>query len=216
MPSTPNTKRAFRDLGALTVLALLSEQPRHPYEVQRLIRDRRKDFVDGSPRRLYHRVDWLVRRGLIEVADTGREGRRPERTVYRITDPGRDELQTWLTTLLSTPLNEDPLFSAAISFLGYLPVEAAIAALDARMVALEGDLAGADASLRALRTQLRLPRVVLLEHEYGQALRRAELQWVRSLIDDVRAGRLAWAGDADFAAHRQRSTVGSPEPVSAE
>jgi DNA-binding PadR family transcriptional regulator len=181
-----------RDLLALTILALLTEQPRHPYEVQRLIRERHKDFADGKPRALYHAVDQLLQTGAIEPVETSREGRRPERTVYRITDEGREDFLAWLHDLIEHPLSEFPAFTAAVSFLGYFPVETVIDALQGRVVALTSQVAGLDAALRVLREQLHLPRLWVLEHEYTRAIRQAELDWVQALIDDLKTGRLTW------------------------
>lgn len=186
---------ASRDLLALTVLALLSEQPRHPYEIERLIRERRKDFAAGKPRGLYHAVERLVRDGYIEPVETSREGKRPERTVYRITDEGQEELEGRLRELLQNPIAEYPVFTAAVGFLGYLSSETVVQALKARAVALETNIAGTNTALAALQEQLNLPRLVLLEHEYTRALCQAELVWVSSLIADIRSGRLSWDKD---------------------
>ena len=74
---------------ALAILRLLHERPMHPYEMHQLVRDRGTDFVikvrAGS---LYHAVERLAMLGLIAPVETGRDGRRPERTVYAITDAG--------------------------------------------------------------------------------------------------------------------------------
>jgi DNA-binding PadR family transcriptional regulator len=181
-----------RDLLALTVLALLTEQPRHPYEIQRLIAERHKDFAAGKPRALYHAVDLLVRAGAIEPVETSREGRRPERTVYRITDEGREEFCTWLRELIEHPATEFPVFTAAVSFLAYLPVESAIAALQGRIVELTGQIAALDGGLRVLLERWRMPRLWLLEQELTRALRQAELDWVQALLDDLKNGTLTW------------------------
>src|SRR6185312_3509755 len=85
-----NKSRLSRDPLSLTILAMLVEKPRHPYEIQRLIRERRKDFAYSTQRTLYHTIDRLVAVGLILHAEVSREGNRPERTVYQITDNGRD------------------------------------------------------------------------------------------------------------------------------
>ncbi|HVA23329.1 MAG TPA: PadR family transcriptional regulator [Chloroflexota bacterium] len=182
----------YPDLLALTVLGLLSEQPRHPYDLQRLIRSRHKDFAAEKARGLYHAVDRLVRKSLIEPVETNREGRRPERTIYQLTENGRDEFETWLRDLLENPVAEHPVFTAAVSFLCYLPQATACEALQARTVALESEIAGLDAALRVLQENLALPRLFLIEHEFTRALRAAELAWVRGLIDDMTAGRLGW------------------------
>jgi DNA-binding PadR family transcriptional regulator len=197
--------RPSRDLLALPVLAMLSEQPRHPYEIERLIRERRKDFAAGRRRGLYHAVDRLVREGYIEPVETSREGKRPERTVYRITEEGREELENWLSELLENPVPEYPVFTAAIGFLGYLSSDAVVQALRARAVALKSEIAGINAVLPALQQHLRLPRLVLMEHEYTRALRQAELDWVYAVIADIQTGRLAWDHDSweqMFEAHR--------------
>ncbi len=191
MPKSSST-HSSRDLLALTVLALLSEQPRHPYDIQRQIRERHKDFADGKPRALYHAVDQLVRSGAIEPVETFREGNRPERTVYRITDEGRDEFATGLLELIETPTSEYPSFTAAVSFLGYFPAATIIQSLQGRVVALESQVAGLDAGLRVMRGQMRMPRLWVIEHEFTRAMRQAELDWVQALIEDLQTGRLAY------------------------
>lgn len=207
-----------RDLLALTVLALLLEQPQHPYQIERLIHQRRKEFAAGSRRSLYHAVDHLAKTGLIEPVETSREGKRPERTVYRITEEGCDEFQTWLTELLETPMAEHPVFTAAVSFLAYLPAQHVLQALQSRSVSLEGAIAGQDTAWRALQTQLHLPRLFLLELDYTQSLLQAELAWVRALIADIQAGRLAWEPESLgrlFEAHSAAvRPAGESEPLS--
>src|SRR5690242_14900046 len=80
----PELQTKHRNLWALTVLCLLRERPMHPYEMQRLIRERHKDeFLDLKRGSLYHAMERLQAAGLVEPMETFREGRRPERTVYR-------------------------------------------------------------------------------------------------------------------------------------
>lgn len=181
-----------RDLLALTVLALLREQPRHPYEIQRVIRQRHKEFAMGKPRALYHAVDQLVRSGAIEPIETSREGKRPERTVYQITDVGREDFEAWLHDLIENPIQDYPPFTAAVNFMSHLPVAAVVESLQGRVVALESQIAGLDAALRSLRGTMQLPRLFVIEHEYIRALRHAELEWVKALLDDLQTGRLTW------------------------
>ncbi|MDQ2714075.1 MAG: PadR family transcriptional regulator [Chloroflexota bacterium] len=189
-----NRSHLSRDPLALTILALLAEQPRHPYEIQRLIRERRKDFARSTQRTLYHAIDRLVKAGLILPVETNREGHRPERTVYQLTDDGRDSFMGWLGELLAQPLSEYPLFTVAISFIAYLPVETALQALQSRIIELEGELAGIEARLQGLAQSLH--RLLLLELEYVRALRQGELAWVRTLMQDMREGRLTWDAGA--------------------
>jgi len=40
-----------------------------------------------------------------------------------------------------------------------------------------------------------MPRVISLETEYVLATATAQLTWVRSVVDDLRTGRLSWADE---------------------
>jgi DNA-binding PadR family transcriptional regulator len=181
---------------ALAVLELLLERAMHPYEMHQLIRDRRVDHViklrAGS---LYHTVERLHRLDLIEPVETARAGRRPERTVYAITEQGRDAFAARMRDLIQRPEPEYPVFGAAVEMLHTLdPTEAAML-LERRTVALEAMVAGHDQVITTLGKS-GLERVVLLEVEYAQAVRRAELAWVRELVDDIRGGALTWSAPA--------------------
>lgn len=178
------------DVLSLTVLAFLTERPMHPYDVQRVIRQRHKDYAIERPRALYRAFERLAREELIEPVQTSREGRRPERTVYQITEEGRTEFRHWLLQLLERPVVEDPVFAVAVGFLGYLNPESVLEALNDRFATLEGEIAGVDAALQAMGSSL--PRLVLLGEEYKRALRQAERDWVQSLIQDIRSGSLGW------------------------
>jgi DNA-binding PadR family transcriptional regulator len=181
-----------QNLWALTVLCLLRERPRHPYEMQRVIRQRRNDnFLDLKRGSLYHAIARLQRAGLIEAVETQREGRRPERTVYKLTEAGEREVLGWLRDLLAKPGQVSTPFFAALSFLAHLRPEDVLAQLGARADRLEAEIASTDAVLREIMP--RIGRLVLVEMEYTQAMRRAELEWVRALSDDIRTGRLPWA-----------------------
>jgi DNA-binding PadR family transcriptional regulator len=177
---------------ALVILELLAERAMHPYEMQQLIRERHTDQVvkvrAGS---LYHTVERLHRAGLIEAAQTGREGRRPERTVYRITEAGRDQFHADLRELVRTPEPEYPLFGVAMEMLGALPAQDAKDLLRRRTVALEARLAGGEQTLAAL-AKGGLPRHYTIEIEYLLAMCRAELTWVRHLVDEIGTDDLPW------------------------
>lgn len=187
----PYKPQSYRNLWGLTVLCVLIERPMHPYEMQRLIRTRKKnDFLDLKRGSLYHAIRRLQDAGMIAPVETVREGRRPERTVYRITDAGRAEVHSWLCELLAQPIPEPTQFYAAISFLAHLPRAEVVAQLTVRATRLEAEIAAAEAAYAHLLPLL--GRVVLLEAEYTRDMRRMELAWIRSVIADIEEGRLSW------------------------
>lgn len=183
---------SYRSPWALAIMSLLFERDMHPYEIRRKVRHRGKDeFVDLRPGSLYRTIERLERAGLVEPVETSREGRFPERTVYRLTARGREELQDWMRELLSKPVNEYPPVVQALSVLPLLEADDARVQLEARMLRLESEIAGMETAMRRLHGVL--PRVFQIEGEYALTLRRAELDWVRALVEDLRTGRLAWS-----------------------
>src|SRR6516162_2769493 len=94
----------WKNLWSLTVLAVLRLRPMHPYEIQSVIKLTHKDdFLNLKTGSLYNSIARLLEAALIEVVETEREGKRPERTVYQITSQGRRELDQWLRGLLEVP-----------------------------------------------------------------------------------------------------------------
>jgi DNA-binding PadR family transcriptional regulator len=175
---------------ALAVLVCLAEQPRHPYEVATTLRERHQhESVRLNYGSLYGVVESLDRRGLIEALETRREGRLPERTVYRLTDAGRVEVHDWLTDLIATPVPDYPAFQAALSFLPALPPDDVVTLLKERAQHLESELARSGAERELVQKQ-GLPRLFWVESEFDVILREAELGYVRALIRDIESGAL--------------------------
>src|SRR5207342_3039788 len=114
-------RRAVSNPLALAVLVTLCERPMHPYEMASTMRSRGKErSIKLNYGSLYTVVNNLARHGLIEAMGAGREGWRPERTVYRVTEAGRKELDDWMAELVAVPVKEYPQFEAALSELPVL------------------------------------------------------------------------------------------------
>jgi DNA-binding PadR family transcriptional regulator len=185
------SKRKVSNPLALAVMALLYERPMHPYEMVTLMRERGKhETVRLRYSSLYSVVSALEREGLIVPRETVREGKRPERTIYGITDAGREEFLTWLRELLREPVKEYTQFAAGLSFLPGLPPEEAIALLETRVGRLEVETGEMRSRLDYAREHYNLPRLFVVESEHELMLREAELEWVRGIIKDMEAGEL--------------------------
>jgi DNA-binding PadR family transcriptional regulator len=172
----------------LVVLALVWEEPMHPYRMQALIKERGKDEIANVAQRnsVYQTIAALRRAGLIAVLETSREERRPERTVYEITAEGRHTLHQWMRAVLSTPAREFPDFPAALSLVAGARPDEVRGLLETRIRALETRLAQLE------RPVPNLPRLFSLESEYMAALVRAEIRWLEAVTADLRSGRLTW------------------------
>jgi DNA-binding PadR family transcriptional regulator len=184
-------RRKVNNLLALGLLSLLAAGiPMHPYQMANLLRrtgkDREMKIKWGS---LYTVVQNLERHGFIEATSSDREGRRPERTTYAITEAGREEMCDWIRELVAEPGDEHSPFEAALSVVGVLGPDETLSLLRQRLAALEAAVAADRAMLdEAGKT---VPRLFLVEGEYAVAMREAEVAWVRSLIADLTDGTMA-------------------------
>ena len=203
-------RRKVSNLLGLHILAQLSLRPLHPYEIAAQLKAFGKDadikIQWGS---LYTVVQNLEKHGFIEAAETVRDGRRPERTVYRLTPAGHDELTDWVRELVGTPATEYPKLQAALSVVGVLPPDEVIELLEQRLgtLALENDRMRQE--LRVLAHEV--PRLFLVEAEYRLAMREAEVTWITALVAELRDGTMP-----GMAAWRRIHETGEiPEDLSA-
>jgi DNA-binding PadR family transcriptional regulator len=188
----PNNRELPKTSLALAVMSLLQERPMHPYEMKRLMAERgHGNVIKIKGASLYDTVERLQRLGFIETLETSREGRRPERTVYAITEEGREELHSWLTDLLGNPVREYPAYAAALAFILGLPKAEAIQMLERRVGQLDAQLAASAGILKSLVTT-GLPEIVVIEEQYLQTMRQAEARFTRKIISRLKDGSLKW------------------------
>jgi DNA-binding PadR family transcriptional regulator len=174
----------------------------HPYEIQRLIRDwHKEEFLVLKRGSLYHAIERLQAAGLIDPVETSREGRRPERTIYRLTEAGEQAAPRWLREMLAQPARDSTEFFAALSFLAVLAPRDVSEQLEERARVLALEIAGWKTALAEMVP--RIGRLPMIEVEYARAMREAELAWVQTLLNDLRMGRLHWDAGAipSVAAH---------------
>jgi DNA-binding PadR family transcriptional regulator len=178
--------------AALAVLSLLHVGPLHPYGMQRLLKLWGKDAVVnvGQRANLYKTIKRLHEVGLVAVRQTERDQQYPERTVYELTDAGRQAANLWLAQMVATPRREFNEFPAAMSFVMLLDPATTRNALQQRVDHLEPQLAKITADLTAYARTL--PRVTLLDTDYQRAILTAELKWLRRVIKDLDSGDLSW------------------------
>ncbi|MFF5987963.1 PadR family transcriptional regulator [Prauserella flavalba] len=196
---------------ALAVLGLLYERPMHPYEMSSTLRERRKeDSIKLNYGSLYSVVESLQKRGLITARETVREGRRPERTVYEITEAGTTEMTDWLSDLLARPVKEFTQFEAALSLMPIFGPDEVVTLLETRLRSLREQRLAYDHGTASAPANF--PRLFLIEAEFKYALLRTEIEFVSALLDELRAG--TFEGVALWRRmHELRGEGHSPEAV---
>ena len=184
------TRRRVANPLALAVLGCLLERPMHPYEISTTLRERGKEqSIKLNYGSLYAVVEALQKHGLISARATTREGRRPERTVYEITEAGVTEFEDWLAELLSTPVHEFTSLEAGLSLMPGLSPDEVAQLLDNRAERLRIELRSLEATGQ-VSAEMGLPELFTVESQYRHALLTAELAFVTDLAKRIRSGAL--------------------------
>jgi DNA-binding PadR family transcriptional regulator len=177
---------------AVAVLGLLEERPRHPYDIAFTMQKRHMhEHIKLSMGSLYHVVEHLQRLGWVRSTETAREGRRPERTTYEVTDEGRLHLRNRLRELIAEPTRDYSSFEAGLAFMHQLPREDAAALLRRRAEALAREIDLWDFEMTRLRGR-GLSRLALVEAELVQDNRRFQRDWALRIAGEIESGSLEW------------------------
>jgi DNA-binding PadR family transcriptional regulator len=173
----------------ISVLALLRERPMHGYEMFQTLVQRRADrIVKVRPGSLYRVVDRLTDEKLIRQVATTRDGKRPERVIYEITDAGAEALGERVCNLIATPVHEFSEFVVALAEIDAVDLDTAANAIDDRVGALEAGVA----EVMELRDSGVTPIAYLVALDYLLTTMQAQLSWLRWFAKSLRSGRLDW------------------------
>jgi DNA-binding PadR family transcriptional regulator len=176
----------------LAVLELLHSGPMHPYEMHQTMRTRHTDrIVKLKAGSLYHAVERLERLGLVQVAETSRAGRRPERTVYALTEAGEKAFAEQVADLLAVPAEEFPAYTLAVGLSPSLDRATVLGELRRREDEVTRQVAADRAAVERLE-RMELPARYWLDVRLTLAMREAELAWTTDLIAQIDSGRLDW------------------------
>ncbi|MFE7526077.1 PadR family transcriptional regulator [Kitasatospora sp. NPDC057542] len=171
---------------ALAVLAELTIEPMHPYEMGRRLKEQGKDRnIKYNRSSLYMVVEQLRKAGFVAEQETVRDTQRPERTVYALTEEGRTELDDWMCELVAEPQYEYPAFGVALCLLAALPVEESADLLGRRLEALDERIDATRAQLHKV-AGMDIHPMFVIEDDYALALLEAERRYTENLIGQLR------------------------------
>ena len=165
------------DSHELLLLGLLTWESMHGYRLHEFL-EHRLHFVTNLKRATAYRLlETLRRRGLVD-GETEREGRRPERLVYRLTSDGRKRFETLLRAQISQSHSAVDPSNVALLFLDALPPAERVVGLSERRRHVEDDRQSLDALIQAHPASS--PARLVLERELIH--HDAEMQWLDRAI----------------------------------
>jgi len=182
---------AISPLG-IAALASLAERPMHPYEMYQTLIQRAEDrIVKVRPGSLYHTIDRLAEHGLVRATGTEREGNRPERTTYEITEAGQLSLTERVSEMLAAPVNGYPEFPLAIGEAHNLPKASVLDLLRRRLVRLRAEVGFLTTGLIDVKKKS-VERKYWLDVTYQKAMLEAEITWIEAFVAELEAGDIDW------------------------
>ncbi|WP_246127951.1 GyrI-like domain-containing protein [Amycolatopsis rhizosphaerae] len=163
------------------MLGLLVEQPRHGYELERVIEERGvRAWTALGFSSIYYVLDKLARRGLIETTSAPSGGK--SRATFRVTESGRELCAATTRDALATltPVRARVLIAMANS--PSLPDVDVVTGLTGRLEALRKQLA----DVRAARSrQEPLPASASAIFNYSEAMLAADTAWTEKTLDTL-------------------------------
>jgi DNA-binding PadR family transcriptional regulator len=179
-------------LGAVRVF-----QPVHGYFVRRELLSWHADtWAHLNPGSVYNALRTLARDGFLTEVGTEVQGRRPARTVYKLTADGETEFLTLLREALWTLSPYEPAnLLAAWSFSHWLSRQEVIDALEHRLHQVDAWLKASEFTIKDLERDPAKPPQVQDHVRLTMARLRGEAQWTRALLKRVRGGELWFEGE---------------------
>ncbi|MBY0596929.1 PadR family transcriptional regulator [Bacillus bingmayongensis] len=177
----------------LVILGLLLEGDKHPYEVQHTIKERQMDcYIKYAKGSLYYAFEQLEKQEAIAVTSVVRDTNRPDKTIFHITETGKNLFQTLLLKQFEAK-NQiyKPIYSA-LSFAHFGDEKAIIPILEKKR----------DDTIQYLHTmqsiydhsKATIPRAQLYILKSVIEHITVELRWLNELHKDASAGCLSEIG----------------------
>ncbi|MDY6875341.1 MAG: PadR family transcriptional regulator [Chloroflexota bacterium] len=166
----------------LAILSLIAEQPRHGYEIERVIEERgMREWTEIGFSSIYYLLKKLEREGLIE-GQSEEAKRGPARKVYHITPAGIEARHVGVLDALSVPHRCYPPLQLGLANLPGITIAEALAALRKYRDELDARLEHVQARWESQRP---LPYFVDAMFDHSVTMTQAELEWITQFISQL-------------------------------
>ncbi|MBN1582374.1 MAG: PadR family transcriptional regulator [Anaerolineae bacterium] len=174
----------------LVILGFLRGRPLYGYEIKQLIEHVMGDWTNIAFGSIYFALKQLAKDGFVDKVGTEQEGSRPSRTVYQITDAGRQEFMRLLREVWQTIDRQTFVIDIGLSFMGALPIDEVKGYMGKQVAHLEHVLRYLDAhQADELASDSEMPtRLVSAIFDHHRRHLETELAWLQDLREDVEQG----------------------------
>ena len=173
----------------LVILGFLRGRPLYGYEIKYMIEQIMGDWTNIAFGSIYYALGKLAEEGFVEKVGTEQEGGRPSRTVYQITDAGREEFMRLLREVWGNVEEQYFTFDIGLSFMSALPIGEVKDLLRKRVKHLEHIIQYLEVHQAEQLADGRVPgHLAATVFDHHRAHLNAELDWTRDLLTKVEQG----------------------------
>lgn len=170
-------------LRDLVVLGLLREHPRYGYEIKMIIDHVMSHVIDVSSGSLYYGLKKLEERNLVQESAIEKVGRRPERSVYSITEEGNVYFEEELPRVIFPQARPFFPLDLALYFFQFIPSAQQARRLKMRQEYLQLSLGYLDEIEKRFKTVAPRSHVYILLHLKNYNL--MEQKFIQQILDEL-------------------------------
>jgi DNA-binding PadR family transcriptional regulator len=175
----------------LVILGFLRRAPLYGYQIKRMIEQVMGDWTSIAFGSIYFALKKLAEEGYVEKVGTEKEGSRPSRTIYQITDDGRDEFMRLLREVWGDVEQQYFTFDIGLTFIDALELDEVKSYLRRRVEWLEQTLEYLDRHQAETLADEHVPRLLgSAVFDHHRLHYRAELEWTEALLESAEDGEL--------------------------
>lgn len=164
------------------ILGMLSEKNRNPYEITKMLKSLKlRKWFNMADSTVYATINQLKKNGLIE-GESFKEGRFPEKTVYKITAEGEFELHNTISTFLEKTDPDGAKFDIAILLLHHLSKDEVLQKLKVKLEHLETSTYEIKNQIMNLERQKEIAATGLLMLKHRLYMAETEIRTIKEII----------------------------------
>jgi PadR family transcriptional regulator, regulatory protein AphA len=176
------------------ILGFLNYLPLSGYDLKKMFDTSVQHFWPADQSQIYRTLARLTDQGFVEMEVVHQED-RPDRKVYSITPPGREELQGWLKGMLPTEPNRSPaliqvFFCGQLSDQEILAKFEAVAAMMRTVLDRYNEIPGQLEEYSRMVSSKRETYFWMLTLDLGLRTMRANLEWAENVIEQLKHGKV--------------------------
>jgi len=172
----------------LVILGLLRERPLYGYEIKQIIEEHMSDWTSIAFGSIYFALEKLAEEKFVSKVEIEQAGRRPSRSVYEITQTGREKFSRLLREAWQQVERQYFSIDICLFFLDSLPLEEVKRYLQMRQASLQATLEHIYTHRDEQLSLPEVPRLAAAIFDHTLAHTQAELDWISNLLNKLESG----------------------------